>query len=232
MRGKGIWKFNNSLLQYEDYVKVINSAINDEKLKYALPVYNLDFIKSNFNSFEMTIDQDTFLEMLLLRIRGESIKFASGQKKKESKTERQLIKDIETLESQESNFASNSTLLPDKRADLERIRSKKLEGQMVRSRIQWLQEGEKPSKYFCNLESRNYVEKTIKKVTLNNGTVITDQTEILTEIQQYYSKLFANKDDILKNVNFESLGLTSNHKFSEDLGIPLMVKEVEPILKK
>ena len=38
LRGKGLWKFNNSLLQCEDYVKVINSAIYGKKLKYALPV--------------------------------------------------------------------------------------------------------------------------------------------------------------------------------------------------
>ena len=103
---------------------------------------------------------------------------------------------------------------------------------MVRSRLQWLQESKKPSKYFCNLESRNYVEKTIKKVTLNNGIVITEQTAILNEIQQYYSKLFANKEDILKNVKLECLGLTANHKFSENLGIPLTVQELAPILKK
>ena len=60
--------------------------------------------------------------MLLLRIRGESLKFASGQKEKESKIEMQSIKDIETLESQASKFASNSTILLDKRAELERIR--------------------------------------------------------------------------------------------------------------
>ena len=32
------------------------------------------------------------------------------------------------------------------------IRSNKLKGQLVRSWLQWLQDGEKPSKYFSNLE--------------------------------------------------------------------------------
>lgn len=35
---------------------------------------------------------------------------------------------------------------------------------MIRSRAHWLEEGEKPSKYFCNLESRNFLNKTIKKL--------------------------------------------------------------------
>lgn len=34
---------------------------------------------------------------------------------------------------------------------------------MIRSRAHWLEEGEKPSKYFCNLESRNFLNKTIKQ---------------------------------------------------------------------
>jgi hypothetical protein len=35
---------------------------------------------------------------------------------------------------------------------------------MVRSRARWVEEGEKPTKYFCHLESRNFLNKTIKKV--------------------------------------------------------------------
>ena len=33
--GKGIWKFNNSLLFIETYVELVNKIINEEKLKYA-----------------------------------------------------------------------------------------------------------------------------------------------------------------------------------------------------
>ena len=82
VQGKGLWKFNNSLLTSEDYLNLINESINDEKLKYAVPVYDLHYLKNNYTKFQMTIDHDTFLEMLLLRIRGETIKFASNQKKK------------------------------------------------------------------------------------------------------------------------------------------------------
>ena len=46
---------------------------------------------------------------------------------------------------------------------------------MIRSRIQWLQDGEKPTKHFCNLENKAYTEKTMKKVKLENGEIITEQ---------------------------------------------------------
>ena len=50
---------------------------------------------------------------------------------------------------------------------------------MIRARIQWISEGERPSKYFCKLENKNYVEKTIKKVEFNDGTFTTNQRKIL-----------------------------------------------------
>ena len=106
---KGLWKFNNSLLQYPEYVNLINSIIEEEKLKYAIPVYNLQYLKNNFTNIEMTIDHDLFLEMLLLQIRGETIKFATAQKSKMSKVEKQLISDIEILEAQDPNCSINST---------------------------------------------------------------------------------------------------------------------------
>ena len=127
MQGKGLWKFNNSLLECPEYVDLVNEIIVEEKLKYAIPLYNLDFLKNNFTNVEMTIDQDLFLEILLLRIRGETIKFATTPpQKKSSKVEKQLISDIECLEAQDPNCTANSTLLLDKRAELESIRSNKL----------------------------------------------------------------------------------------------------------
>ena len=77
-QGKGIWKFNNSLLECPEYVYLINRIIEEEKLKYAIPVYEPNYVKNTFTSFEMIIDHDLFLEMLLLRIRGKTIKFATA----------------------------------------------------------------------------------------------------------------------------------------------------------
>ena len=181
----------------------------------------------------MIIDHDLFLEMLLLRIRGETIKFATSQKKNSSKVEKQLISDIEFLEAQDPNYTVNFTLLLDKRAELESIRSKKLKGQLVRSWLQWLQDGEKPSKYFSNIENKNFIEKTIRKVRLNNGEVITDQEGILSQVQQYYSNLFKSKDDTLQSINFENLDIKSSTRIpEEDIGLPITVDEVGQVLKK
>ena len=43
-----------------------------------------------------------------------------------------------------------------------------------------IENGEKPTKYFYNLEKRNYNRKTIFELELEDGEVITDGKEILS----------------------------------------------------
>ena len=78
--GKLIWKLNTGLLKNPDYLNMINNIIDEEKLKYAIPIYNHDYIIKTDDELTFTIDDDTFLECLYLRIRGESIKFSSKLK--------------------------------------------------------------------------------------------------------------------------------------------------------
>ena len=190
VQGSGIWKFNNSLLKNQDYLNLINKVITEEKLKYALPVYNLDYIRDNNVTF--SVDDDIFLETLFLRIRGETVKFSKFLKKKEKVLESNLKNDIAWLESNVNE--SNMKLLDDKKAELESIRKEKIKGYITRARIQWLDQGEKPTSFFCKLESKQFTEKTIRKLQLDNGFIINDQKMILKEVQKYCTNLFKEKE--------------------------------------
>ena len=65
-RGRGTWKLNTSLLKDREYLLLINNCIQDEFLKYAALVYELDFVKEPpFKDIQLTIDYDLFLEVLL-----------------------------------------------------------------------------------------------------------------------------------------------------------------------
>ena len=233
-RGKGIWKFNNSLLKQKEYLNLINNAIQDEIFKYAIPVYNINFLNNpaNYGNIDLIIDSDIFLEVLFLRLRGESIKFATFQKKLQNLKEKELINDIEYLESNETLIESNSTLLSDKKAELEDIRKIKLEGERVRARLQWLKEGEKPSKFLGSLENKNFVEKTIKYLELQNGESVTDQFEILNHIREYYVNLFDEKRSMDVNL-IELLKKSTDIKIRDsNLGDPITVKEIGQVLKR
>lgn len=73
--------------------------------------------------------------------------------------EKSLLEEIEKLEPEEE---INLPFIEEKMLLLENIRKEKMEGHMIRSRAKWVEEGEKPTRYFCNLENRNYLNKTIK----------------------------------------------------------------------
>ena len=109
----------------------------------------------------------------------------------------ELIKDIEYLEQHNDVTTSHRDLLSDKKAELEHLRENKVKGKQIRSRIQWLSEGEKPSKTFCKLETKHFIEKTIRKLQIQNGQNIYDQKKLLHQVKIYCTNLFKNQDKYL-----------------------------------
>ena len=97
--GKGLWKHNNSLLKDIEYISLINQTINEVKLKYAVPVYNIDKIEEiPTNDIQFTIYDQLFMDMLLMEIRGKSISYSSYKKKITNNREIYLINEIQSLE--------------------------------------------------------------------------------------------------------------------------------------
>ena len=228
--------FNNSLLKDKEYLSLVRTWINDEKIKYAVPLYNLENICNiPDESLQLSIDYDVFLEMLLLRIRGETIKYASYKKKNNKKVEKDLLSEIESLEKNLSN--SNQEIYEEKKNELQSIRDKTLKGNYIRSRVQWLDDQEKPTRSFCSIEHKNYIEKTAKRIKLRDGTVCQDQKCILQEFKHFYANLFkrtcVNSDEInLKNLFSTSQTKTLTNEHSDLMEGKLTIHELSMALKQ
>ena len=193
-RGKGLWKFNNSLLYDSAYLETINELITSVMTQYAVPVYNFENLDNmDLSTLQLSVNDQLFLETLLMEIRGKSISYASYKKKSLNEKESNLQLEIKTLE--ENLNIQNNDIVIQKKMELEASRKNRIEGSIIRSRAKWLSEGEKPSKYFLNLESRNYVNKTIPRLDVN-GKIIDNQTEILKETQKFYADLYSERTDI------------------------------------
>ena len=68
-----------------------------------------------------------------------------------------------------------------------RVRGRKrTNGILVRSKAQWIEEGKKNTKYFLNLEKRNYEKKNIKKIINDKGKEITNKDKIIKEEDFFY----------------------------------------------
>ena len=76
----------------------------------------------------------------------------------------------------------------------------KTKGAILRSKVRWYEDGERNTRYFYNLEKRNYEKKTIAKLKRSNGTVTNDQFEILQEQMELYKAHYTSATH-LRNSN-------------------------------
>ena len=76
---------------------------------------------------------------------------------------------------------------------------------MIRSLVPNLLLYEKPINYFCGLEKRNYIDKTIRKLKLQNGSLLTSQKDILNQVQNFYKKLFSNTDSPAGDITLDTV---------------------------
>lgn len=83
--------------------------------------------------------------------------------------------------------------------ELEKIRRRELEGFLIRTHCTWIEEGVKPTWYFCGLEKRQDVNKSITKISNTEGKIITNQEDILEEVKYFYINLYENKDLCLED---------------------------------
>ena len=84
-------------------------------------------------------------------------------------------------------------------------------GSIVRSKTRWIELGEKPTKYFFNLEKRNYNHKKIIELKHLEGKSVTKEEEILEEIEIFYKELYTSITSV-ENAPFTS--------FIENLELP------------
>ena len=237
-RGKGLWKMNNALLENRNFVQMIRDEINLIKATYALPIYSEDFIMADNGEFlELTISDTLFLETLLCQLRGQIIKFSKNVKREERREETTLTSEIKKL--QESIDSGNNTVnnlnsLRELSLNLENLRERTTKGAIIRSRANIIDNWEKPSKYFLNLEKRNYTNKNIPSLT-KEGKEITCSKDILTMQKDFYQDLYSSKHTIpLDNSKYNhllaSLPKISEHKKAE-LDQPYSIDELIAAIK-
>ena len=176
-RGKYGWKFNNSLLQNEDF----SSGM-----------------KRHFQSLSSDLDYlgDPHLKWEYLKY--EARKFSISFSKRKILEESRLISHHEKIISQytstDNNRPSDSDYA-DSRAYIDSHIDNRTQGAILRSKCTTYEHNEKSSKYFLNLEKKRGENNMVKKLVGKNGSDINDHNEILKELHDFYSSLFDRKID-------------------------------------
>ena len=76
---------------------------------------------------------------------------------------------------------------------LEKLLHYKTKGAILRSKVRWFEHSERNTKYFLNIEKKNFSQKAMTKLKLKDNTYSYDQFEILQE-KQFYESLYTSKN--------------------------------------
>ena len=188
---KLFWKMNNSLLDDENFINVIKQEIRIMKELYALPIYSRDFIESA-RDIQFSVGDQLFFETLLSHLRGIIIQYGTRKKRALERQERNFIDRIQQLE----NLASPDDSVVD---EIERVkndlclkRKEKMKGVLVRAKARWIEDGERPTRYFCSLEKRQYIRKYMGCLDVD-GKSINDQDELMLYLKKYFEGIYSSR---------------------------------------
>ena len=104
------------------------------------------------------------------------------------------------------------------------MQSVKTKGMILRSKAQIVEEGERNTKFFLNLEKNNYNKKHMKAVINHEGILVTKPQEVLMEQANFYRKLYTSRQESASP--FKKL----DDKFIENKNIPRLTIEQKSVL--
>ena len=190
-RGPGLWKFNNSLLTDTFFCDFILAKIDD----LALCCESFASVKDWWDFFKESL-------------RAEIIDF-SRERRKRLCRERILL--TNRLISYKQRLVRGDSFLGEEIAALESqlkaLALQEPEGSKIRSKAQWLEEGEKPTRYFFRLERERFEKNHVSSILNEQGVEVSSQSQIQKAHVRFYANLFSPEtiDESCKQALFDGL---------------------------
>ena len=186
-RGPGNWRFNNKLLEIDDFrEKMLQMIMHWNEIYAHLEVMERwEVVKHEIIVFSQNYSKMTAKN----KMEGEAKVYA-------------LYDHLSGVMDNEGDMATLEAL-NDIEHRITEIEMEQAEATAFRARAKWIREGEKNTRYFLALEKRNYTAKTLTKLKIGEN-VITNQTEILLELQKFYEVLYTSNLEITFNITNHS----------------------------
>ena len=204
-RGRGFWKFPENLLHDQEYVNSIKTLI-----------------QTKMADFQME-DLGFKWDMIKMEVRNFTIPYCSHIKKEKNKHEKDLNEKYNKLFAQiNTNHHVPENILNEYysvKNELESLEREHARGIIVRSKIQFVEEGEKCTSYFLRQEKSNYNNKHITKlIDPKDGSTVETPQEILDLEKTFYQDLYDDKSDPNRSTEAEN-------EIFENLDIPKISDE-------
>lgn len=212
-KGGGTWCLNSALLKEDAYKSCIDKCI---KYEMENPLYEEDVCE--------------WWERLKERVKKISIGYSKQRNHKRTCKVDTMFKLLEIeVEKMENNPGYTKELYCQIKAEIEEYENEKCKGAIVRSRAQYVLEGERCTKYFMNLEKKKQGKKFITELDNGEGGKVTDYVEIIERVEAFYKNLFKTEnikqEYVDKVLDAVSIGLTEEDRNMCDGDISL--EEIE-----
>ena len=211
-RGPSYWKFNDSLLKDQEYLDKTNKLIEDHinESSNVEPQFRWDFCK--------------------IKIREFTIRYSKAKAKLLRDKKKQAELELNDLDIQLSLDPLNHNLLTKReklKQDIEIHNISDAKSAQIRSRVKFIEEGEKNTKFFLGLEKARANAKIMDSLKKDNGEIITKQDEILKEQFSFYSNIYKKKrefnqqlaNNFCDNLNIPKLSDVEKNALDKDISI-------------
>lgn len=216
-RGKGLWKFNNSLLKDKEFREFVDLMIDEvlQNREHESDIVIWETIKAKLKaeiicySIRKKKNQDNKLDAL-------TAKFQQIQDS--------LADKLDCPFTNKNEITAQLNLV---QKDIDELLEIKTKGSMVRSKANWFEYGEKMSAYFFALEKSNQQRKCIHSLRTKEGQILTHDKEILEHQRLFYEQLYKAKEEELHMYPpFIIRPLLSNEE-RQSLNEPITLKEMD-----
>ena len=191
--GKGLWKMNSSIILTDLFKKSFRSMWGkwcEKKHEYSDLNVWWDLGKKKIKDVAMWCSKIIYRD------------------------KRSAIDNLEKYINEQGPSTQNN--ITQAKNELKEIYDELGEGAIIRSRVNWFERGEKPSKYFHDLEKRNSKNKSIDKIMDSNGNIGYGTENVMNAQVEFYKHLY----------NSEAIDPEMKHKFlgAIDTKIPTDLK--------
>lgn len=179
-RGPGLWRFDASLLSNKDFMTEITQFL------------------TNWTAPEETLDPNSLWEWLKFELQNKIRHFTKNLHSVEKQHINALNKELNVLQERADQGLEDLTSeIESTKRELKEVEEAKARKTIFRARCNWSMFGERPTKYFLNLEKRRREEGKIHEIITQDGKNLTNIKDILREGHSYYEKLFSGQENSL-----------------------------------
>ena len=176
-RGRGIWKFNTRLLKSEDFCAAVNDFWPQWQLEK--PVFT---------------DPRVWWDTGKLQLKEIAITHSIAAGKTRKREWAALEREFRDLQSRaDSNNADHCQRLLEIKDLLRAIDDEAIEGCILRSKEQWTELGERPTRYFYQLENSRRSRNAIHELRVDSNTTVKTSRVILKECNAFYKGLYTEE---------------------------------------